>query len=184
MPHKLNSPAQTKLVLLSVIALLTLIVSAYISITLPISEKGIPFTAQSLVVFVIAGLFKPGHTAAIIGSYLLLGLVGLPVFAEGTAGWEKLAGASGGFLYGFLIAGVVISLLTKTVESEKSGVLMAMLIGTVVLFIFGLGQLCYKFGWSKALEYGFYPFWKMALVKALLAALVVVGAKRALKKAD
>ena len=170
--------------LIFVLAVLFLIASAYISITLPISEKGIPFTAQSLVVFIIAGLFRPRETVLIIGVYLLLGLVGMPVYAEGSAGWEKLAGASGGFLYGFLFSGICISYLISRPGGRVGNVVGAMLIGTLVLFFFGLGQLSYKFGWSKALEYGLYPFWKMALVKALLAALAVISIKSALKRAD
>ena len=168
----------------TVLALLLLIASAYISVTLPISEKGIPFTAQSLVVFIIAGLFKPKSSGLIILAYLLLGLIGLPVFAEGSAGWEKLAGASGGFLYGFLFAGIAISMIIIGNTSSFMLVFIAMLLGTIILFFFGLGQLTYKFGWEKALEYGLYPFWQMALVKALLAALVVLAVRRPLKMVD
>ncbi len=168
----------------AVLALLLLIASAYISVTLPISEKGIPFTAQSLVVFVIAGLFRPKSSALIIGVYLLLGLMGLPVFAEGSAGWDKLAGASGGFLYGFMFAGIAISMIIKGNISSSRWVFFAMFSGTIILFFFGLGQLTYKFGWEKALEYGLYPFWQMALVKALLAALVVLAVRRPLKMVD
>lgn len=168
-----------------VLALLALIASAYISITLPISEKGIPFTAQSLMVFYLAGIFKPKTIGLIILSYLLLGSLGLPVFAEGSSGWSKLTGASGGFLYGFLFSGLVISsMIGKSGKVKMSTVLWAMLLGTIVLFCCGLGQLSYKFGWSKALEYGFYPFWIMALVKAGIAAFLVFLTKSRFQRVD
>ncbi len=160
--------------LIIVISLLLLIASAYCSVTLPISEKGIPFTAQSLVVFYIAGMMSSRYTLIIISSYLILGIVGLPVFAEGASGWGSLSGASGGFLYGFLLSGLVISNLINRLKVKLllpvTGI---MLLGTLVLFIFGLSHLTYSFGWEKALEYGLYPFWRMALVKAILAAVLV-----------
>lgn len=160
----------TKLLL----ALLLLIASAYVSVTLPISEKGIPFTAQSLIVFYIAGMFKPKETVIIMVSYLMLGIIGLPVFAEGTSGWAKVSGASGGFLYGFIVASVIISSLISRFSSPKLfNIIGSMLLGTLVLFIFGLGHLAYAYGWNKALEYGLYPFWGMALIKALLASFLV-----------
>lgn len=161
------------------LALVLLIISAYLSVTLPISEKGIPFTAQSLVVFILAGLLKPREFLLVVIAYLLLGVLGAPVFAEGSFGWSKIVGSSGGFLYGFLGSGLLISfMINRTGSRSFSYLLFAMFLGTLVLFFFGIGHLAMKFGFSKALEYGFYPFWKMALVKAFLAGMVVFVAKR------
>jgi len=155
------------------IVVLLCIVSAYIAVTLPISEKGIPFTAQSLVIFVIAGLSAPGFFLAVISTYLFLGALGLPVFAEGSAGVEKLFGPSGGFLFGFLVSGILISFLTYEKNRKMGETIGVMLLGTAVLFICGVGMLAYKFGLEKGLAYGYYPFWKMGLVKAILSGIVV-----------
>ncbi len=163
----------------NVILLLCLIASAYVSVTLPISEKGIPFTAQSLAVFVIAGTVRPRDFLIIIATYLLLGIAGLPVFADGSAGWEKIIGGSGGFLYGFLFSGLVISYMINGVGKSSLWLIMfTMLISTLVLFVFGLGHLFVKYGAAKAIEYGLVPFWKMALVKAVLAGIVVFWSKQ------
>lgn len=165
------------------LALLLLIASAYISVTLPISEKEIPFSAQSLIVFYIAGVCRARNTIAILGAYLFLGILGLPVFAEGTAGWAKVLGPSGGFLYGFVVSGWVISsFMQRFVYSARpkriDKIIGIMLIGTFVLFGFGLSHLAYAFGWGKALEYGLYPFWMMGLVKAIMASLLVFWSDR------
>jgi len=157
----------------SFLALLIIITSAYVSLTLPISEAGIPFTAQSLVVFVVAALLTPREFLIVIASYLLLGGIGLPVFAEGSAGWDKLIGPSGGFLIGFLFSGLFISLSMNRLSRPFFKILTVMLEATLVLFLFGLGMLTYKFGFPKALEYGFHPFWIMAVVKAILATFIV-----------
>jgi len=154
------------------ICLLMLCVSAYVSVTLPISEKGIPFSAQSLAVFVIAGVLSTRETAIVIGTYLLIGVLGMPVFAEGSSGISKIMGPSGGFLVGFLISGCYISWGISR-HHTATRITWTMLVATMILFFFGLSRLLYQFGWQKALEYGLYPFWIMALVKAGLAAMTV-----------
>ncbi len=156
-----------------------MVLSAYTSFTIPVIETGIPFTAQSLVIFVAAGLLKPTNFLAAIILYLILGVAGLPVFAEGSSGWSRIVGSSGGFLYGFIFSGLVISYCASTLEEKTFPKLIGlMILGTGVLFVFGLGHLSYKFGIEKALEYGLYPFWKMALVKAILAGIAVFVLKR------
>ena len=154
------------------LALVAIIISSYVAITLPISEQGIPFTAQSLVVFICAAFLSPKEIAVTLCLYILLGIAGLPVFAEGTSGWSKLTGASGGFLWGFLVCGVMISQSYKKNHGLLS-VIVTMILATIILFICGLGQLTVKFGFDKAVEYGLTPFWKMGLLKAFLAASVV-----------
>lgn len=161
------------------IAILSILLASQISVTLPISQQGIPFTAQSLIIFIIAGLTRPPYFMTICIGYLSLGILGLPVFADGSSGWEKIEGSSGGFLYGFLFAGTCISMMIQTGKSFSfSKSILIMLIGTMVLFLFGLSHLAYKFGWTKALEYGLFPFWVMALVKAGFAAVVVWWARK------
>lgn len=159
------------------IYLTLLCLSAYIAFSIPFSP--IPFTAQSLIVFIIAGILPPKNSVLLILCYLLIGIAGAPVFAEGTSGLSKVLGSSGGFLYGFAIAGGVISWLSgKVSQVQFKNVLGVMLIGTLVLFIIGLAHLTFHFNFSRALEYGFHPFWKMALVKAFVAAILVWLIKR------
>jgi len=166
------------------LSLLAIIASAFISVTLPIGTEGIPFTAQSLMIFIVAGLSRPKYSFIIILIYLLLGIIGVPVFADGSSGWSKIVGPSGGFLYGFLVSGVAISLVLDDKKASLSKVLFAMLIGTFLLFGCGVGHLAYKFGMPKGLEYGLYPYWKMGLVKAVLATFVVFGVKRLIQRQE
>ena len=157
--------------------LLALIASAYISVSIP--GLSIPFTAQSLVVFVVAGLLAPSHFMIVIVSYLVLGAVGAPVFAEGSSGFAKIMGNSGGFLYGFLFSGLFISFLVKKgAEVQFPRLLGVMLAATIVLFVFGVFHLAFRLDMEKALQFGLYPYWKMALVKAFLATIAVFLVKR------
>jgi biotin transport system substrate-specific component len=85
-----------------------LVIGAYVSIPL----RPVPITFQSAFVVLTPLLF--GSTAYIaILAYLLLGLVGLPVFAGGASGMVALSGPTGGFLAGFLLASIVVGVLAE-----------------------------------------------------------------------
>lgn len=86
-----------------------LCISAYIAIPVPFSAK--PVTMQTFFVNLIALLLTPEQAAVTVGLYILLGAAGLPVFAGGTGGPGMLAGPYCGYIYGFLTAVIVVSLL-------------------------------------------------------------------------
>ncbi len=164
-------------IIYNLVFLVLICLSSYISLEIPFSP--IPFTAQSLIIFIIAGLVRPSISGLLVVIYLILGILGLPVFAEGSSGWAKVSGTSGGFLYGFVIAAMFISYFIELIpRASLWRIMMIMLAGTVVLFIFGLGHLAFKFGMEKSLEYGLYPFWKMAFIKSVAAAIFVFMLRR------
>lgn len=164
-------------IIYNLVFLVLICLSSYISLEIPFSP--IPFTAQSFIIFIIAGLVRPRTSGLLIVAYLLLGILGLPVFAEGSSGWAKISGTSGGFLYGFIMAAVFVSYFIHRIpKADLIKTMSVMIGGTIVLFIFGLGHLAIKFGIGKSLEYGFYPFWKMALLKAIGAAIFVYLLRR------
>lgn len=165
-----------------VLCLIVMCLSAQLSFDIPITETGIPFTAQSLALFIIAGLLRPMEFLVVIVSYLVLGIIGVPVYADGSSGLDKILGASGGFLYGFIFSGLFISYNIQSNSSPRITKLVTiMIIGTIVLFAFGIFHLAVKFGLEKGLEYGFYPFWQMGLFKAILAATIVYLAMKQFK---
>lgn len=83
-----------------------LVIGAYVSIPL----RPVPLTFQDAFVVLTPLLFGSTAYVAIL-AYLLLGLVGLPVFAGGASGLVALSGPTGGFLVGFLLAALVIGFL-------------------------------------------------------------------------
>ncbi|MEL6867492.1 MAG: biotin transporter BioY [Bacteroidota bacterium] len=150
-------------------AIVMLVLSAQIRIDLPF---GIPITGQSLAVLLVAYLLGLRWGGLAIASYLIIGLLGLPVFAKGAAGWATLMGGSGGYLIGFLAGGAVTAWLGQFPQrATMSWALLAMTLGTLVILLFGIGRLTMLYGWEKALEYGLYPFWKGALIKVVLGGL-------------
>lgn len=160
------------------IALLVLALAAQISISIPVNEGLIPITGQTLAVLLVGYFLGEVWGTLAVALYVLLGLLGLPILAEGKAGWSVLTGGSGGYLIGFIVGAYTVGRLKligmghtffKAVLNQS--------LGTVVILVFGVGWLTYLYGFEKGLLYGFYPFWKGAVIKVLLGALVIVSGK-------
>lgn len=155
------------------LATVFLAIMARVAIPVPEALGGIPITGQSLAVLLV-GLLLPfpwGGGAVLL--YLLLGGLGLPVFAEGGSGWGTFTGGSGGFLLGFLVAALGMGMLRQRGWGRHLGYsLLANFLGTAVIVGCGLLWLAYLYDWPRALSYGFYPFWPGAIVKILLGGFI------------
>lgn len=156
------------------IAVPFLAIMAQLSIDLPWHDLQIPITGQSLAVLLVGYILgkKLGPIAILL--YLLLGILGAPIFAKGNAGWEVLLKGSGGFLYGFVFAAALMGQFRGLGWGRHfTKALVAMALGTLVILCFGVLHLSYLYGFEKALEYGFYPFWRGAIVKVIIGALLL-----------
>lgn len=76
----------------------------------------VPFSLQSLFVVLAALLLPPAWAAAAMGAYVLLGVIGLPVFAQGGSGVGILAGPTGGYLIGFILAAAIGSGIRRLIS--------------------------------------------------------------------
>lgn len=137
-------------------------VCAWIAIPIP----PVSFTLQTLGVFLALGILGGKWGCASILLYLLMGLVGLPVFSGFRGGAAALLDVTGGFLWGFLAAGLSYWLL------ERLGNLPAMI--TAMLVCYGCG--CWWFtvytgsiGWSGALMACVVPYLIPDAVKLWMA---------------
>lgn len=97
----------------------------------------IPFTMQTFAVFfVLSALGGERGTLAII-VYVLLGAVGVPVFAEFTSGIGILLGNTGGYIVGFIFMGLAYWLIVGILGKKQWVEIFAMIMGIVVLYSFG-----------------------------------------------
>ena len=100
----------------------------------------VPFTLQTMVLAMVPAALDPGTAVLSVASYVLLGALGLPVFAGG-ASTMALVGPSAGFLFGFLPGVVVIALLRGKSDTSSFAAaartagryLLAALVGGVVV---------------------------------------------------
>jgi biotin transport system substrate-specific component len=135
----------------------------------------IPVTAQSFVVTLLAFVLALGWALAALGIYTALGLIGLPVFADGAHGWVALQAGSAGYFVGFAAGCIVLHYYKKNAKPphiflKNTG---AMAAATFVILLCGTGYLVCLYPFGDALRYGFYPFIPGGLIKSLVAAAVV-----------
>ena len=152
-----------------VICSLLLILSAKIKVDL----YPVPMTLQPLAVLMIAMLCGRNISVAAVSLYLFQGMLGIPVFAFG-GGLIYLLGPTGGFLFGFLFASMIIGeLADRGWGKQNFKSVFAMLIGLIVIYAFGIFQLSILKGFDFAIINGLKPFIVGDFYKLVLAALVL-----------
>ncbi|MEO8462027.1 MAG: biotin transporter BioY [Chloroflexota bacterium] len=132
----------------------------------------VPFTGQTFAVLLAGGALGFRRGIAATGLYLLLGIVGLPVYADAKHGIEIVQGATGGYLIGFVLAGALTGRLAELGwDRNMIGAVGAMLIGDVAIFALGVPWLAYSTGqpMSWAISNGVAPFLPGEIVKLALA---------------
>lgn len=150
-------------------------IGAYIYIPLPFTP--VPITLQSFFTY-LAALLLGGKLAALSQAlYLALGIMGLPVFAGGKAGFGVLMGPTGGYLLGFIFGAYAGG---KIAEGRLSFIrwFLALLVVTVLIYGFGVIQLYVSmnflygevgFSFPEATLIGVIPFLPGDFAKILMA---------------
>ena len=153
-------------------------ISAQITIYLPFSP--VPITGQTLAVLMAGLILGKTLGPASIAAYLIQGAAGLPFFAGGKSGLATLFGPTGGYLFGFLAAVYIVGMLSELrLKRSVIQASSAIVIGNVIIYVFGLVWLARFVGESQVLQLGLYPFLIGDLLKILLG-IVLVGGSSAL----
>lgn len=175
----------TDLALIAAFAAL-IAVCTYIG-AIPVGGAGVPITLQTLAVVLAGCILGPARGALAALLYLGLGLIGLPVFAQHSAGFGVLVGATGGYLLSYPFAAALSGALTKYVlgpvrKSRALWVFFAALAASaLVIHPFGLVWLKYHqdLPWDAAFMAASVPFLLGDLMKTLIVALVAAEVHRA-----
>lgn len=140
----------------------------------------VPMTLQTMVVLLVGASYGARLAGITLGSYLVLGAAGLPVFASG-AGIAYMAGPTGGYLLGFFVAAVLLGYLAdRGLGRNLLSALALFAIGEVVIFAFGIGWLAALIGVEKAVAAGLTPFIPAEILKVAIATAILAAAwKRA-----
>lgn len=158
-----------KLVLVAMFAAIITICS-WISI-----PTAVPFTLQTLGVFLAAGLlgWKYGLLSVVV--YVLLGAVGAPVFANFSGGFSVLIGPTGGYIIGFIFTALAVGLIIKFFGTKLYVLISAMLLGLGLCYLFGTiwFMVVCKCSFAYALMMCVVPYLIFDGCKILLAAVLV-----------
>lgn len=166
-------------------ALMAVIIAVCSWISIPTT---VPFTLQTFGVFMAVGLLggKKGTISVLV--YILLGAVGVPVFAGFSSGIGVLFGTTGGYIVGFLLSGLVYWAMTAAFGEKLPIMIIAMVLGLLVCYAFGTAWFMIVYakntapiGLMTALGWCVFPFIIPDCIKIALAVVLTKQLKKYVK---
>lgn len=165
--------------------------AVFSQISLPIGP--VPISCSLIAVY-LAGLFLPVKTAALSQLvYLLLGIVGVPVFAGFQSGAARLAGPTGGYLLVFPVIALILSLAMviydkklarKPLAARAAYIVGTMLVSLIVCYAAGTAWFTVFSGstFQKAMRLTVVPFIAGDIAKIVLCTVITLSARERLQK--
>lgn len=169
---------------IAVIGVMAAVICILAPFSLPIGPVPISFTNLAIYIALYVLGMKRGTISYLI--YLLIGLVGIPVFSGFTGGPQKLFGPTGGYLIGFIPMAVIAGIVIDKCMKKWYFCLLAMIAGTWVCYLFGTAWLAFQANmtFKAALAAGVIPFIIEDLIKMVLALLIGPQIHKQLVKAQ
>ena len=167
-------------------ALFAALLAAVAPFKIPLGFTPVPITLQTLVVLLSGAMLGPYYGALSMILYVVVGTLGLPVFAGGGSGIGALLGPTGGYLFSYFIAAFAIGKILQIRKNPKYlDYVLAMIAGTIIIYtlgagwgmvVTGLGIAAIMVGWVL-------PFIIGDTIKLLIAAYIAnkVDARRYMK---
>lgn len=175
-PPKWTTRDMTKMALCVAI----LCVTSFLVVPLPFTP--IVISLHTIAVNIIGLILSPGQAGVTVLIYLLMGLIGLPVFSAGTAGPGKLFGPTGGFYFGFLFAVLAISMLRGKKISMKRYLIVSIAVGIPIQHACAIIGMCIHNEGNVAVAFATVslPFILGDIIKCLMSSMVGVSLNKVL----
>jgi len=169
------------MVLASLMAALTA-VGAYIYI--PIGP--VPVVLTNLFVFLAGLLLGSRWGLASVAIYLMIGAMGIPVFAGGKGGLVHFLGPTGGYLVGFAVAAWSVGLISERLRGSLVHDVLSVSVGALAVYGVGIPWLKWMTGlsWSKSVWVGMVPFVVGDILKASGAVMLARAIRPVLKRSE
>lgn len=147
----------------------------------------IPLTLSNFAVYLAAAVLGSRRGTLAVALYLLIGLIGMPVFSGFTGGLQKLVGVTGGYLIGYLPGAWIGGLAVKPGQTrpDKKWLLpLCLALGTLVIYILGTVWFVLQTGNTvlSALSLCVVPFLPGDAIKIVAATLLAWPIRRAIYK--
>ncbi|MCR5206000.1 MAG: biotin transporter BioY [Lachnospiraceae bacterium] len=180
---RLRSVEKTKLMVMT--ALMAVIISVCSWISIPLI---VPFTLQTFAIFFALILLGGAYGTLSICIYILLGVIGIPVFSGFKSGAAVIVGPTGGYIVGFVFSGLLFILMTKLFGDRKIIVIISMVLGLLVCYLIGTLWFMYVYaGTESAGSFGevlslcVIPFIIPDICKMILAYIMAGLVKKAIR---
>ena len=164
---------------------LTAVMAALICIAGPltIAIGPIPLSLASFAVYMAGAVLGPRRGTAAVALYLLIGIIGVPVFSGFTGGFQKLAGVTGGYLIGYLPCAFLTGIGTERKAGRRWLLPAMMAAGTVILYLIGTAWFMAQTGKAlgAALSLCVLPFLPGDAAKIVAATLIADPVRKAVR---
>ena len=180
-----NEKKKFKTLDLAYIGLSVALIAVCSWISIPLT---VPITLQTLGVCLVSGLFglKRGTAATVV--YILLGAIGVPVFAQFTGGIGIIAGSTGGYIIGFLFTALIVGFAADKWQGKFWAAVISMAVGILVCYAFGTAWFAFVYAKQSGgaslltiLTWCVFPFIPFDAAKIVIAALLTNRLKRFVK---
>ncbi len=155
------------------VALFAAVICVCSLISINIGE--VPITLQTFAVCAAAAMlgWKRGTLSVII--YILLGAIGLPVFAGGSGGFGIIAGSTGGYIVGFIFTALIVGFVADKFNRKIIALVIAMVVGILVCYAFGTPWFMFVTNMDLVTSLGYcvIPFLIPDAVKIIVATVLV-----------
>jgi len=166
------------------VAVFVILTSLGALVRIPLPFTPVPLTLQTFFVLLSGAFLGAGLGLLSQLSYLLIGVVGVPLFSGAGSGILYLGGPTAGYIVGFILASFLIGRLIASAKDNFLPVFGWLILGDLVLLSCGSIWLKFLLGYSlsKALLLGFLPFLPGDLLKAAAAAVIYLRLRPRLKQ--
>lgn len=167
-------PMKLSIYKIAIIGVMTAIICIMAPFSIPLPFTVVPISLTNLAIYFTVFVlgWKMGTISYLI--YLLIGLIGVPVFSGFTSGFSKLAGPTGGYLIGFIFLVIISGWFIEKFPNKIPMYIIGMLLGNIVTYLFGTIWLANLTGntFKQALAIGVLPFLLGDLLKIIAAVLI------------
>ncbi len=159
---------------LTIVGLCAALMAIFSQISIPL-PSGVPITLQPFAVVLISVILEQKLGTLSILIFILIGAIGMPVFANFNSGFSAILGPTGGFLTGFLIMSYIVGSSSKS--KSKAIIFLGAYLGLAIDYLVGVGQLSVVANLTipQALVAGCYPYIVKDII--LTAVAVTIGLK-------
>ena len=180
----MNEKQKISAITITRVALSTAIICVLgpLSLTLPISPVPISLGILGIFFAVYVNGWLWGTVSCLL--YLLIGFVGVPVFAGFTSGAAKLLGPTGGYMIGYIFLSLTAGFFIAKFEKKIPLHILGMVLGTAACYALGTAWLAISAGmtFKAALWAGVIPFIPADIVKMIIAVGVGIPVRNAVRK--
>lgn len=157
--------------LTAMFAALTIVMS---QIAIPLPFTDVPLSLATLAVFLSGAILGPVRGTIAQAVYVIMGLVGLPVFANFSGGFARVLGPTGGYIWGYIVAAFLIGLIVSKAERRFWVYPVAMVAGLAGCYALGTAwyMIYAQIDLWAALVFCVVPFLAGDAIKILLAAVL------------